>query len=676
MKNTELFDILGGIDDKFYDEVLGGDSERPMEIRIKNPAFSIRNVMVPVAACLAVAAGIGVTAHFLNKVDIIDPNITTSDAALANPNITDADIEECKELLRARYPDIDNIISANSYCTVDIDFDGSDELLILASSENSRDLIIFEKTKDGMTESASVPAEHIFYLNDLHKYDADGEQYWYLYRGEIFFNADTGESMNTFYMQRIDHENGEYSIDHPLCYGYTFEDKSDDVPMEWFFKTDAVYREIHDTSSNITPEEFKANWVKHADLPKFKYFATFEEEYPLVSEVNIPTIESAFGSVDDALHGVRLTSADVGEYKVYLTAKTVFKLESDTDPERFHAGSLALYLVKDGKAVSSDGVMFESTVHDGANMFYIDPDDADSFFKIYDLNQYNNYSVLAFGMVNREGYGWESNFFGIKDGKITRLFGNTTAGDVGVSGNVTCFVNAPIELTPYGTDILVDADNHRRYNFSPDVFDCNPFEMPHFTTSVDLPNYVRQANYPKYNGTALSETVLCEKTIYTADIVKLIALNAEPVIVDGVEHVKYSDLFLYYTDEPGWSGNIIPIHISEPDGLIASRLDDYLEVIEFVNDEGYAREVVAVYRSLTEGSAVRDYAVFYNLWRGNGFTRKPSEFNGVLIPSGDPTYLGRDFTLLPNEWAVALDNGDKIVFDHENMQYDLVYPER
>lgn len=64
MKKTQLFDLLGEIDNKFLDEALGADSEKPLKIDTGRSSVRWYHIAAPIAACLVLGAGVAVSMYF------------------------------------------------------------------------------------------------------------------------------------------------------------------------------------------------------------------------------------------------------------------------------------------------------------------------------------------------------------------------------------------------------------------------------------------------------------------------------------------------------------------------------------------------------------------------------------------------------------------------------------
>lgn len=75
MKSSDLFDILGGIDDKFYEEARLPEEEYGGAILLeRHPVRGFISLMLPVAACLALAAAVMIGAEMINGRNDMVPN--------------------------------------------------------------------------------------------------------------------------------------------------------------------------------------------------------------------------------------------------------------------------------------------------------------------------------------------------------------------------------------------------------------------------------------------------------------------------------------------------------------------------------------------------------------------------------------------------------------------------
>lgn len=78
MKNTELFDLLGEIDDRFFDEALGGDNEKPLKIDTSRRPAKWYRIATSIAACLMLGVGAVIMAHVINRPSLTPPDPNSS----------------------------------------------------------------------------------------------------------------------------------------------------------------------------------------------------------------------------------------------------------------------------------------------------------------------------------------------------------------------------------------------------------------------------------------------------------------------------------------------------------------------------------------------------------------------------------------------------------------------
>ena len=299
MKNTQLFEILGEIDNKFYDEALGGDSEKPLKIdtSVRQPLKWYR-IAAPIAACLVLGVGIFTVSRYLDRPSDVDtPNTssytdtssyaetssdntsddpdTSSDTNTSNDSIdlgfvsaVDTDIEACKQMLLAEDPDIPGFETR----IMDMNFDGADDV-VLGAYNKAPGLYIFSKSgSDGMIQTGyinTVQDHSITYgiENSLIPYNVpeDGAPYWYFH----YFGEDPALRLHAEAIGRIRYNGTEYVVDYPVAvYSDSFSSyKVDDVTLmkNWNMLHD-FYGEGKDTGVEIDRAEFLTLWKKHYDL--------------------------------------------------------------------------------------------------------------------------------------------------------------------------------------------------------------------------------------------------------------------------------------------------------------------------------------------------------------------------------------------------------------------------
>ncbi len=503
MSNIELFNLLGEIDDKFYEEVLGGDSEKPMKISVAKQPFSIKRLMIPIAACLAVIVGIGAAAYYLkNRDDIISPNpdeSNSSNVTLFNPAITADDISICKALLKERYPDIDqgedNSASGTQIRVIDVDFDGADEVLVRPNDKNPK-LFIFEKTADGMVEGGAIDNPDVYFLNDeLFKYDADDGQYWYYYDSVSWDYHGYDKLVNI--MGRIAYDGGNYSVDYPLVYGYSLDTNTDGV-RHWVFKTDCSETAEFvtgikddmaiDLNSNITSEEFEKRWNAHTDLPAFDFFNSFEEEYPIYTDVEIPVLDDVYKQADKRLSKVMLSSERTTGGDICLLGDGAYREVGDPDNIIRFSDLYLGYVVNDKLCSTAGFGGFMSTARSGYSIYVIDTNLIDQYVNDLPLTGYDGRIILFKYQRPDSDFEEETAFVALdynNKKELTLLYGDISAisdedyfgGGIGINATTSG------DLDLFGLCTYIDNVNQVKYVFNPDAFLGNPFETPHYTAA-------------------------------------------------------------------------------------------------------------------------------------------------------------------------------------------------
>lgn len=93
MKNTELFDLLGEIDDKFYVEARIPDEQYGVEVVSEHRPFrGFMSIFMPIAACVVLIAAVAVGADFIQR-----------NAGLVYPNDSDSELSSDATHIEDRY---------------------------------------------------------------------------------------------------------------------------------------------------------------------------------------------------------------------------------------------------------------------------------------------------------------------------------------------------------------------------------------------------------------------------------------------------------------------------------------------------------------------------------------------------------------------------------------------
>lgn len=168
MKKEELFDLLGQVDDKFIDEALRDleeyDSSRPVEALPGKTKITPLKIIAPIAACLAVAVGVGIVISNQDKLTTNTSNgsVAASGSANYDPALAPADedfFEYCKSIVIGE----SDLASQNKTMWqtrwLDVDFNGEDEFLICPQIDGIAipeiGVRVFRKTQNGVEDLGS-----------------------------------------------------------------------------------------------------------------------------------------------------------------------------------------------------------------------------------------------------------------------------------------------------------------------------------------------------------------------------------------------------------------------------------------------------------------------------------------------------------------------------------------
>lgn len=258
MKKEKLFDLLGEIDDKFYEEAMEDEAQEPSEIIIsgeKSKRFFPR-ALITAAACAAVTAGIGLTAALLYN----GANMSLS-----------RDIRYCKDYISDFYSDSAENVNDLSYRVLDLNFDGEDEIL-LSAEDNYSPVYIFGRQGENPELISIIGQEvHNFFmgtLDGLYPYENGEEKYYY-----YFFSFDRGADMEARGAAaiRFDGENEKYRQSYLLSYGIISREGSPFADVKFFREGWNIQETEPEMFTDIGEEAFTALWSKYEHLPPISF---------------------------------------------------------------------------------------------------------------------------------------------------------------------------------------------------------------------------------------------------------------------------------------------------------------------------------------------------------------------------------------------------------------------
>ena len=173
-----------------------------------------------------------------------------------DPGITDADVDECLKLI-AQNSDF-TAVDSDIY---DIDFDGSDEVLVLADVP-FRAICVFEKENGKMVQTDTFGMGSLSGVETLklHTYSDDDEKYPF-----FIFHYDNGGAMKCDVVAAIKPADGSYTVEYLLSFGtLTYTDIPEPFTKEFYRigwnKTDIA---MDGDYNDISKEEFLELYAKY-----------------------------------------------------------------------------------------------------------------------------------------------------------------------------------------------------------------------------------------------------------------------------------------------------------------------------------------------------------------------------------------------------------------------------
>ncbi len=494
MKKTQLFDLLGEIDNKFLDEAVGADSEKPLKINTSREPVRWYHIAAPIAACLVLGAGVFTVLRFRNlpatsQTGSTDSgSIINSEPVVVGPaSAVKTDLEVCKQMILEKFPDISDF----STRIMDINFDGIDEAVVLPNGGDSC-IHVFSKQSGEMTETGIInTAEHgncLKDLSELKEYDPSvhleaGDHYWYYHCKYVDQNMDCFIDS----IARITYDGLSYGIDFPvaayaLSYshnGYNIKDLT--LKKDWEYYHDEFQMGIgFALGTEISRNEFASLWEKHIPYEELdpKFTAYLEEHdpykehadtYQFITEEKLHVMDST-SSVDMSrvLKRALIEGIHYGDRSyVYLTGENVFRLAEDgEDYIRMDKMSVIfndydtitaqvdLDLIDVDETDGSHGKIIARSTYKTTNDF---------MFELYRLDDVDIIAVGNSGYIRSDSNA--CNFVALtKAGKLILLKG------IYQDDTVSARVDTSNKLTVSGNS-LIDTERGVEFQFFPEMFE-------------------------------------------------------------------------------------------------------------------------------------------------------------------------------------------------------------
>lgn len=490
MKNTQLFDLLGEIDNKFLDETIGGDSEKPLKIDTSREPVRWYRIAAPIAACLVIGAGVFAGLRLRNP--SADPPLDSNNSgyvSIGPASAIEADLEACKQMILDKYPDV----SSFSTRIMDINFDGIDEAVVLPNGGDSC-IHVFSKQNGEMIETGIIDtAQHgncLKDLGELKEYDPfvhleAGDHYWYYHCKYVDKNMDNFiESI-----ARITYDDLSYGIKFPVAayaFGYSYNGnniKNLTLKKDWEYSHDDLNLGIGtDSGTEISRNEFASLWEKHipyeeldptiiAHLEEHDPYKEHADEYQFITDEKLHVMDST-SSVDMSrvIKRAIIEGIHYGDRSyVYLTGENVFRLAEDGED----------YIRMDKMSITFNAPGSD-TITAQVDLDLIDVDDTDgSHGKIITRSTYkttNNHMFELYRLDDVDIIAVGNSDYIRSDGNACNFVALTKAGKLillkGIYQNDT--VSPRVDITNKFTvsgNSLIDTERGVEFRFFPEMFE-------------------------------------------------------------------------------------------------------------------------------------------------------------------------------------------------------------
>lgn len=362
MKNTELFALLGEIDDKYFEEARLPDEEHGYEaIPDHQPFRGLMSILLPIAACIVIAIAAAVGAKLINgKNEVLPPDTGTTVSpseitpAEGYPAISLADVPRLADGNSPAYNATLTSVAAGEYgvCLVgeDIRIKDDENTPILNAARLYLELTqnggIID-TKEIRFDGFSPEDGYELWFDDLDSYllhtFIDGGEL-IIFRNNNFFNRmlDIGieHIFYSIYNGKLAELYGDHSAfenDSPV---YSCEKLKFDVGFNEFIEGTTNTLFSNGRLYTFHPENFGADQAKYPS-----YTVTVMVDLNLYQEFS-EALSSATPGETAYLPYVILGRKDCGEYTVNLVSSDMYV--DGGDPEHVYADNVRLMIEKDG----------------------------------------------------------------------------------------------------------------------------------------------------------------------------------------------------------------------------------------------------------------------------------------------------------------------------------------
>lgn len=701
MKSTELFELLGEIDDKFYEEARIPDEQHGVEVVSEHrPIRGFLGIFLPIAACVAIIAAVVIGADIISKnAGFVGPNNPDSELSSDAPFTSDSGVSSVEtssstssedssvpvqdngEIRLEDYPpiDFDNIPDLKGHglqtqieqqdktlqkATLETLKCGDYELRMLGefihvdSSDDPNKLysyyLWFAISKDGKvisTEGPHTPSVTMgqggfnLHLGDL-IYANENDTNVYLEYYELnganlviftYSTPDTGGYECTFFTINDEGVINFLMGDRSGIGGYDIEIVA---PLQPGYTVDTQANTLTNGNEVYTfnVENFGLN--PYDAIHYTTSIAQFDlSEYPFVDISEIPDAGADFYDTSNAIPKATLSQKQVGVYTLSLIAKNV----------RSNGKIIAEEVCS---VISRDGRIIKKTYENGTGV------------RTSMLEEYELYELLPDAYEMKDGI-----VFGL-DKKSVQLPGTPTYGTIKNDVMIE-FTTSPLgydERDPFdgtvseanGKVTLLPEENALILDGTKYVFD---FDNVTYTETITDAEELNISDYKQFDGNVIN-SVQPRVILDTKEVggYKLYLLGNYVTESPAEEFPLVDFAKLYIAVEKG--GKIVAqITPDTPPYLNGLALPEYLRPFEMKDGIGFV-----MYYSLDPWGGQNRYAMLYKL-ENDTITKLRYEYDFAPAPAtGSAQYVGGDFKVDFEKNAIVDDKGT-ITIDFESNTY-------
>ncbi|MDE7362791.1 MAG: hypothetical protein K2N38_12750 [Oscillospiraceae bacterium] len=360
MKSDELFDILGEIDDKFFEEARLPDEEHGDEVVLeRHPFRGFMSIFLPIAACIAIAVAVAFGAKMINgRNDVVPPNTSGSTALAGYPRIALDSVPDISDAAALQYSALLTSITVGEYdvCLLgdDIHTDQNDDMerlhvarLYIASSKDGE---LINKEEIRLDSASPEYSDYELSPNWLDSYlehlemdggdliifkDCGSFRYMLCLSTEsIFFTIGNGGIRKLAGDRSALSENdGTMRYCEELHFDYQFDRQANTI------RSGGLLYTFYPEKFGLNQYAYAVNIVAHPEMytplaEAFEYVHSYEDK--------------------ELLTGVLIGSADCGEHTVYMVSDEMYVVNGK--PDYVYAERVRLLLEKDGLIKSMETI--------------------------------------------------------------------------------------------------------------------------------------------------------------------------------------------------------------------------------------------------------------------------------------------------------------------------------